>query len=324
MKFLSIKKAVTLMSLAVASLVSIQAAQALDHDGDGKADNMVYRLSDPGLGSSVWFVNSSALSGTLYYQWGLAGDTPIQGNFTGGLGADIAVYRPSIGTWFVRGFTSDLKFNGQPTQYQWGLSGDTPLACDFDGDSGRSDLTVYRPTDGYWYTRKSSASPAFSTATAQQWGGISGDRPVPKDFDTDGKCDHTVFRRGSWYVLLSSTSGSEAGVVEWGASGDVPVPGKYDSDSVVDFAVFRPSNSVWYIRKSNLAGLTSKAYQWGLSGDIPVPADYTGDGKTDIAVWRPSNGTYYILKSDSNFTTATAQQFGLSSDIPFGDTKGSL
>lgn len=298
---------------------------ALDHDGDGKFDHTVFRPSDALYGDSIWFVNaSSGNNGTLIYQWGLSGDVPVDGKYSGGIGADLGVYRPSNGTWYIRNFSTDLKYNVANKAYQWGLSGDTALSCDFDGDSGRSDLVVYRPTTGTWYVRNSGASTAFDSATVQQWGGISGDRPIPRDYDSDSKCDYTVFRNGSWYVVLSSTSGSEAAIIPWGTTSDVPVPGKYDGDSIVDFAVFRPSNSTWNIRKSNLAGLTSRTISWGLTGDIPVQGDYTGDGKTDIAVFRPSTGTYYILTSESDYATATAQQFGLNGDVPMGDNRGSL
>ncbi len=297
-------------------------SSALDHDADGKSDYIVYRPVDSFYGNSVWFVNSSALSGTLVYQWGLLGDIPVQGKFSGGAGSDLAIFRPSQGIWAIRNYSTDLKFSTASTLYQWGLSGDQPFSCDVDGDSGRSDLTVYRPTDGVWYTRKSSATTPFSTTAAQQWGGVSGDVAIPRDYDADSKCDYTVFRSGSWFVLLSSTSNTIGAVIPWGATTDVPVPGKYDNDSIEDFAVYRPSNSTWHIRLSNLAGLTSRSLQWGLTGDIPVPADYTGDGKTDIAVWRPSTGTYYILTSESNYTTPRAQQFGLNGDIPMGDRRG--
>ena len=318
-------KAVNLVRLLVSTIFLISSSVfALDHDADGKGDYTVFRPTDAGLGNAVWFVNSSALAGTLVYQWGLLGDVPIQGNFSNGAGSDLAVFRPSSGTWYIRNYTTDLKFNVASKAYQWGFSTDKPFSCDFDGDSGRSDISVYRPSSGVWYVRKSSATPAFETATAQQWGGGATDVPLPRDYDTDGKCDYAVYRNGSWFVILSSSNNVDTAVIPWGATSDVPVPGKYDGDSIEDFAIFRPSNSTWHIRKSTLAGLTSRSIQWGLSGDIPVPGDYTGDGKTDIAVFRPSTGTWYVLTSESNYATAVAQQFGLNGDTPMADRRGSL
>ena len=43
----------------------------------------------------------------------------------------------------------------QSAYFQWGLSTEMPLAADFDGD-GRTDLAVYRPSNGGWFIRYSS------------------------------------------------------------------------------------------------------------------------------------------------------------------------
>ena len=147
----------------------------------------------------------------------------------------------------------------------------------------------------------------FTTALpAYQWG-LSGDVPVPNDFDGDGKADLAVFRpaNGTWYILQSSTGFTTAlPEYEWGLPGDVPVPGDYDGDGIADLAVWRPSTGEWYIRLSTTGFASDLAYEWGWDGDISVPGDYDGDGKTDLAVFRPANGTRYVLQSSTGFTTA--------------------
>ena len=50
----------------------------------------------------------------------------------------------------------------------WGLSGDIPEPGDYDSD-GKTDIVVYRPSDGYWYQQ--------SPYTADWWG-IPGDVPL--------------------------------------------------------------------------------------------------------------------------------------------------
>jgi hypothetical protein len=184
---------------------------------------------------------------------------------------------------------------------------------DFDGD-GKSDMTVYRPSTGAWYTVPSSTG----SGTMYTWG-VSGDVAVVGDYDGDGKTDIAVYRpsTGVWYIVPSST-GAGFGYA-WGVTGDVPVPGDYDGDGKTDIAVYRPSTGVWYIVLSSTG--TGVTYTWGGVGDIPVTGDYDGDGKTDIAVYRPSTGVWYIVPSSTGAGFSYA--WGASGDIPLvGDYDG--
>lgn len=184
---------------------------------------------------------------------------------------------------------------------------------DFDGD-GRTDLSVFRPSDLLWYIIPS----ATGGSRVQGWG-FSTDVLVPGDYDGDGKTDLAVWRpsEGIWYIINSSTG---AGRVQgWGVSTDIPVPGDYDGDGKTDLAIWRPSEATWYIIKSSTG--SGRVQPWGLPGDKPVPGDYDGDGKTDLAVWRPSEGTWYIINSSTG--SGRVQGWGLPGDklVP-GDYDG--
>jgi subtilisin family serine protease len=172
---------------------------------------------------------------------------------------------------------------------------------DFDGD-GKSDVSVYRSSNGGWYVQHSTDNSVTSQAF-----GTPGDIAAPGDYDGDGKADVAVFRpsNGYWY-LLRSTAGFSAQL--FGVSGDIPAAGDYDGDGRTDIAVFRPSAGAFYIQRST-AGFT--AVPFGTNGDKPAVGDYDGDGKADVAVFRPSSGFWYMQRSTAGFTGVA---FGVSTD----------
>jgi hypothetical protein len=71
----------------------------------------------------------------------IRGATP-PGDYSGAGRSDVAVWRPSTGTWWVRGIET----------VPWGASGDIPVPGDYNGD-GRTDLAVWRPSTGTWWVR---------------------------------------------------------------------------------------------------------------------------------------------------------------------------
>ena len=189
-------------------------------------------------------------------------------------------------------------------------SGSMLSSYDLDRD-GITDVTVYRPDSGVWYSLPSHTPGTYSSA---QWG-LSDDLAVNGDYDGDGKADIAVWRpaTGAWYILPSGTPGTYT-ATQWGISTDMPVPGDFDGDGKDDVAVWRPATGVWYILPSGTPGTFIRT-QWGIAGDIAVPDDYDGDGWTDIAVWRPGTGIWYILPSNSP-GTYTVTQWGQTSDKP--------
>jgi len=218
--------------------------------------------------------------------------------------ADIAVFRPSNGVWYIRN-SSTNPFSNDFNAVQFGTSGDTPVQGDYDGD-GRTDVAVARntPNGKVWYILNS-----FDNTYKVVQFGLTGDKPVTGDYDFDGRVDIAVFRPSNsvWYIWKSSDGGFI--VKEFGFSTDIPVSGDFKETPLgTDIAVFRPSNGTWYV----LNGANTMFIPFGTAGDKPVVGDYDDDGKSDIGVYRPSNGTWYVFR----YNEVQIVQWGLPDDIP--------
>jgi hypothetical protein len=227
----------------IGELGSIPLANS-DFDGDGKDDMAVWTPGDPG----TWLVlkcdlSTNACTEIINERFGKPGDIPIaSGDFDGDSKTDIAVWRPSNGTWLVLKSSSHFKDyilvrkGGEDLPPRLGLPGDILIAsADFDGD-GRTDMAVWRPKDGT--------------------------------------------KNGTWFVLTSRS----------------------DFESTIEKVLGQP-------------------------GDIPLTnLDFDRDGVADMAVWRPSDGTWHVLTSSSGFAkaieTSPNQRFGKPGDFPITDFGG--
>ncbi len=226
-----------------------------DYNGDGRVDKAVYRPS-----TGQWFVRDAApvpevtaYGAACASNCSTAGDIPVPADYDGDGDADIAVFRPSTGQWFVRG--------GSPEVVQYGAAGDVPVPGDYDGD-GDADIAVFRPSTGQWFVR--GGSPEVTPY------GASGDVPVPHDYDGDGDADIAVFRpsTGQWFVR-----GGTPELVQYGVGGtccdDVPVAGGYTPGAPSGVAVYRRSTGQWFVR-----GGAPEVLPYGAAGDIPLTLPY--------------------------------------------------
>lgn len=290
--------------------------------------------NQPGLYECRYLINDGLSSVATSNEINANSNRRAGFDFDGDGKADVSVFRPNTGAWYLQqstsGFTgvsfgistdklvpadydgdgkTDIAVFRNGTWYlqrsQLGFTGvtfgdtaDIPMPADYDGD-GKADIVVFRPSSGTWYLLQSTAG--FTGIAFGQ----NGDKPVAADYDGDGKTDVAVYRSGTWYLQRSQLGFTG---VSFGESTDKPVVSDYDGDGKTDMAVFRPSNGVWYLLQSTV-GFTGIAF--GLGTDLPIPADYDGDGKADIAVFR--NGTWYLQKSTAGFTGIA---FGVDTDLP--------
>ena len=258
------------------------------YTGDGLTHIAVYRPSD-----GWWLVKPRWSFGTHYrVQLGQPGDVAAPQDMDGDGRADPTVFSPSTGTW--RSFNPDTSFwfrmsVGRPGDVVAAAAPAIPSAAPADTDGDRlADVTVFRPSDATWSTRRS-----VDLAVRTRYYGTAGDIPVPGDYLGTGTEQDAVYRpsRGAWFIQ------GLAPILFGGAPDDVPVPADYDGDGRQDVAVFRPSTSRWYILTSGSAFGTTIVKVFGGAGDTPLPGDYDGDGRADVALFRDATVQWWVLRS---------------------------
>jgi hypothetical protein len=279
-----------------------------DYFGDGHAEAAVYRPL-----TGAWYVRRRNDNTQTAYTTGLpggttvAGDIPVPGDYDGDGKADLAIFRPAKGTWYIRRSSDGNVVALSPTNAPWGSfhPSDTPVPAKYNND-GKTQMALYRPSGGgTWYVVNGwSADASFNivpsqTTVVSSWNApvsatalpapSAGDIPVPADYDGDGKADMAFFRpdeagcvTGSWYVR-KSTSPSPMTRLTWGntmafAPGDRPIPGAYSVSSSAEPALFRPSTGHWYFSDGRDLQVRSD----------PMPADLPLGSRTN---WSYSTGT---------------------------------
>jgi hypothetical protein len=203
--------------------------------------------------SGTWRINKT---GNPVYSFGLPGDIPIVGDWTGTGTVKIGVFRVVGG---VGRFYLDMNGNGVwdgpgvDSAINFGMTGDLPVVGDWNG-TGRTKVGVFRVVGG-----------------------------VGRFYlDTNGN--------GIWEPALDTL------VLNYGATGDIPVSGDWSGNGSTKIGVFRVVAGVgnWYLDRNgdgvfNNAGDTFYN-NFGVTGDLPVVADWSGTGTTKVGVFRLVGG----------------------------------
>ena len=208
--------------------------------------------------------------------FGAPDDFPAPGDYNGDGTAEIAVFRPSGNVWSIRNLT----------RAYYGGASDLPVPGDYDGD-GTAEIGIFRETSGQWLIRD----------LTRFYFGATGDWPIPGDYGDDGTAEAGLYRVSSGQWMIRDLSR-----FYFGGAADWPVPGDYLDSSGKVFAVYRPCPGQWALKD------LTRIY-FGNCFDYPRPADYDGDGKDDFGIFRDSAGMWSVRD-------LTRVYFGSTGDIP--------
>lgn len=245
------------------------------YDGPTKGDISSVRCLEnwichtPGVWrAGSWLIrysNSTGADGNAVaegvFEYKLATDKPLAGDWDGNGTERAGVYRPSNATFYL---SNDNMSDSITAPY--GNGGDTPLTGDWDGD-GDDTIGVYRPSEAKFYLSNNNST----TWLAVPYGN-AGDVPLSGDWDGDGDDNIGVYRPSNATFYLTINNSTTWFTAWFGNVGDTPMGGDWNADGNDTIGVWR--GATWYLRNTNTSGQADISYLYGNGTDTPVKADW--------------------------------------------------
>jgi subtilisin-like proprotein convertase family protein len=289
-----------------------------DFDGDGKLDAANY---DPKTGT--WYLAEST-NGTQVVQFNAPGvftpqpgDVPVPGNYAQpatGNGAnppiaELAVYRPSTGQFFIKGpgtgpgGTDNITVVAFATFAGWN-SGDVPVPANYDDTVTyhATEPAVYDPSTGTYLILGQNGAVHSSVFSP-------GDVPAPGDYDGVGYTEPAVYHYNpATGVNTFIVHGPTTSTITYGGPGDIPVTSPLVYRNVVTKA---PTLAL------------SPASDTGLVGDnVTSSRRPFFTGKTDpnalVDLVDPTNGFKVLATGAADSTGTFNIQLSPNADLPNG------
>lgn len=310
-----------------------------DYNGDGCTDIGVRRTSGPSgidvannTGYFVYCPSTGApncgtpnCANPRVATWGFRSDTPSPSpTFHGGPG-EIAVFRPSDGTFYWRKFVSGGSNGGFPPPNQSASFGaarflGVPLSgSDFDGD-GKTDPTFWNID-----TQNFEILPSASGYTPKWNRQFSA---TPLGMPLEGVGILTVsrpsnYQSGLWSTMWSVNPPSSVTTCNVGGNDDWPITaidrdGDWRSDMVlfngvlgrVSFKNSHGGDCAGAVKNVTVSSWKSQGMRVFGSFDI------SGDGKTDVIVIDPRKMQFFWLTSESDYSTLQSKFLGTQKSVP--------
>jgi len=235
--------------------ISLTWGHFLEYGKGANMNEIIERGDDTGVFRHGQWILDNGMDGTVNrrFNYGLATDTPVIGDFNNDGTTDIGVFRS--GQWIL-----DYGMDGSVNRrFNYGLATDIPLVGDFNKD-GTTDIGVFR--SGQWildYGMDGTVNRRFNY-------GLPTDKPLVGDFNNDGTTDIGVFRAGQW-ILDYGMDGTVNRRFNYGLATDTPVTGDFNNDGTLDSGVFRAGQ---WILDYGMDRTVNRRFNYGLATDIPV------------------------------------------------------
>ena len=213
--------------------------------------------------------------GDIFETFGLPGDRPVIGDWTGDGRVRVGVFRN--GDWFLD-LNGNRKWDGVAGGdgiFQFGLPGDIPVAGDWTGD-GVTKIGVFRcPADRHaecTWVLDTNGNRKFDAGDVFLQYGLAGDLPVVSAWSGGRIARVGVFRNGDWYVDSNGSGRFEASDqhFQFGLAGDIPVV----SRSSGKIGIYRAGTWIldWNGNRGRDAG--NRQFSFGIAQDWPLIAEW--------------------------------------------------